>query len=213
MRPQDMEVIRNYVREKASASDVEEAFLNSLRDPRWMARWFSEHYDEMASVGNWFRAPARKFTEKMGNLANKTNIELAEFGNKKTRRYIVDKVRASQDELLLRLVNEALEDLLPHSPPSINIEHIKTYCPGISCLIGSSYSYILDSVGVSSRNLKDSDFIDVIHSMYAPYVSLFRADRYMAPHIRNNLVGQKPLIAHRLEDTPDKISELLEKFS
>ena len=46
MRPQDMEVIRNYVVEKATASDVEAAFLNSLRNPRWMARWFSKHYNK-----------------------------------------------------------------------------------------------------------------------------------------------------------------------
>jgi hypothetical protein len=44
--------------------------------------------------------------------------------------------------------------------------------------------------------------------MYAPYVDVFRADRYMAPHIRKQVERRGVLVVSRLEDIPAQIDEL-----
>lgn len=58
MREQDAEVLWNYVMGKASASQATEAFLASLRDPRWMLRWFYNNSDKLSPITTWARSPS-----------------------------------------------------------------------------------------------------------------------------------------------------------
>jgi hypothetical protein len=58
------------------------------------------------------------------------------------------------------------------------------------------------------RTPKDSDFVDVIHSMYAPYVGVYRTDRYMSGHVKRFVGGQTHVVA-QLDAAPKIIEQLL----
>jgi hypothetical protein len=50
--------------------------------------------------------------------------------------------------------------------------------------------------------------MDTIHSYHAPYVDIFRADRYMAQHILRQKTIGNTIVAPSLVDLP----EIIEKF-
>ena len=59
MRPDDARTIGRYVVGDADASAAREAFLNSLRDPRWMMQWFRQHHERLTPFLDWVRSPAK----------------------------------------------------------------------------------------------------------------------------------------------------------
>lgn len=48
-----------------------------------------------------------------------------------------------------------------------------------SVCINAFYDSLQKSFGDRPRELKVSDFVDVIHALYIPYLSCFRADKHM----------------------------------
>lgn len=46
--------------------------------------------------------------------------------------------------------------------------------------------------------------------MYASYVNIFRADRYMAPHVRKQVAHRRVLVAPHLEDLLAQIHGLMQ---
>ena len=55
----------------------------------------------------------------------------------------------------------------------------------------------------------DSQAVDAMHAAYAPYVNVFRADRYMAPHIDKQVKQFGTRVVNKLEDVPAVLSELI----
>ena len=80
---------------------------------------------------------------------------------------------------VLDIVNNLLERLLPEAPKCEDASLIERYCPGLFVCINAFYTSLHKSLGESGREPKVSDFVDLIHALYIPYVSYFRADRYM----------------------------------
>jgi hypothetical protein len=85
-----------------------------------------------------------------------------------------------QNEGILDIVNQLLSTWLPDAPPCKDISLVHEYCPGLSTCLRGLYSSVRNSFGTGTRVMKHSDFVDVIHALYVPYVSFFRADAYMA---------------------------------
>src|SRR5690606_23560104 len=58
MRNQDMRVLWRYFIGQASSDEANAAFLESLRDPRWMIQWFAEHHGQLSPFIEWLRGPS-----------------------------------------------------------------------------------------------------------------------------------------------------------
>jgi hypothetical protein len=69
MRPEDAKTIASYVLGNATKADAERAFLESLRDPSWMMRWFWANSDKLTPVVEWLRGPAKSMTNAMRDMA------------------------------------------------------------------------------------------------------------------------------------------------
>ncbi|MHC8304094.1 hypothetical protein [Pseudomonas sp. PB3P13] len=80
---------------------------------------------------------------------------------------------------LIEIVNRLLVRLLPGAPGCDDAGNIEQYCPGIFICINAFYDSLQKSFGERPRAMKSSDFVDVIHALYIPYVSYFRADKHM----------------------------------
>jgi hypothetical protein len=213
MRPQDAKVISRYVLGQATAKEAEDAFLESLRDPRWMMRWFAAHHDVLTPVTEWLRGPSRRMATQMKEIA----AQVKELRRAESR--ISPEIRpnlltnsgwiAEQDGLLLNVANHLATKFHPGLIPCGNVELVDRYCPGLSTAFRSLHSSVGESIGSNPRMPLDSDFIDAIHSMYAPYVTFFRADRFMAPHIRKQVARYGTQVVSRLDELPDQIHDLL----
>ena len=80
--------------------------------------------------------------------------------------------------------------------------------PGLSVGVRSLLSAWRSSLtAMTPRAPKNSDFPDAVHAMYAPYVQIFRADAFMAPHIQKLTKRFGTAVVSKLEELPSTIQE------
>lgn len=188
MRETDARVLGRYVIGEATAEQANEAFLSSLRDPRWMMRWFANHYPQMTPFIEWLRAPAEtllaaalKMHESARQLHNMRRIVGPSF---QPEAFTATSWASLQDEAVCNIAQRAIDHFTPSAKWPASAKCVDERCPGLSAFIRSMHSAIRDTTGETPRHPKASDFADGVHAMYAPYVDFFRADSYMANHIR-----------------------------
>ena len=64
-------------------------------------------------------------------------------------------------------------------------------------------------VATTPRKAKLSDFPDAMHAMYAPYVDVFRADSFMAPHVNRCVQRHSTIVVSKLDELVTSIGEVL----
>lgn len=191
MRPEDARVFGQYVAGKATAQQANEAFLESLRDPKWMMRWFAEHHSKLTPLIQWLRGPS----EKMLIAANAMAAAMQTLRLNRARHtsgerpagFTAETWSQMQDQFLCTVATRLLEH---HSLPrtsTLSAKDVDQACPGFTTFVRSVHSALKDVTTETPRQAKASDFVDGAHALYAPYVDVFRADSYMANHIRKSL--------------------------
>lgn len=214
MRPEDADVLSQYILGKATTEEATSALMNSLRDPRWMMRWFATHHERLTPVIEWMRKPANDIAKSMKEVA----LRVVQMRNKyasSTRVGILEKFLSHdrwvefQDEVLVNVVGKILSNFYPDCKVALTPQAIDAHCPGFATAIRSLHSSLWTAVGAQPRTPRDSDFLDSIHSMYAPYTTFFRTDRYMSTHIRKHALSYGTEVVSRLEDLVPQIEERL----
>jgi hypothetical protein len=209
MRPENMSVIWRYVAGRATAAEAEAAFLESLRDPSWMMRWFEEHHEKLSVLHQWVRNPARTFVERLQPdiRAMREAINRAPAGQ---RAALADGYwRQLEEQTVLEIATDMVSRWHPNATWPDKTGQVDKQCPGLSTAVRTVLGAVRDSIGERPRNLRKSDLVDGLHAMYVPYVDVFRADRYMAPHIRRAARELKTRIVSRVEKLPGAIEEAL----
>ncbi|MGO4395291.1 hypothetical protein AB4Z46_28445 [Variovorax sp. M-6] len=213
MRPEDAVILARYVFGKASREEAEAAFLSALRDPRWMMRWFSEHHDLLSPVSRWIRDPSEKYIAGLQKAI--TGLQEIRRTEKATGRKIpIDLLtaagwKAAQHKLLLKLANGVLASSYPTLPALTDVDAVYAHCPGLCTVVNTTYAAAWDSLRGQPRTPKPSDFADALHAFYAPYVSIFRADNYMAPHVAKHVKQYGTRVVPKLRDLPGEIAAAL----
>lgn len=209
MRPTDAEVLGRYILGTASKEEAELAFLESLRDPRWMMRWFSAHGDKMTPVTEWMRAPARTMIQSMREMidaARKMRQLESELGSEYRSKVLTrNGWAAMQDKLVTAIADRLAQHFFPQAYAPVATADVDRFCPGLSTMIRSLHGSLWDAVALVPREPLESDFVDAVHSLYAPYVDIFRADRFMAPHIRRQVERHGTCVVSRLTELPNAI--------
>jgi hypothetical protein len=211
MRPQDMDVLVRYILGQASASEAEAAFLESLRDPRWMMRWFERHHAKLTPISELVRAPARTFVQDMGAVVDRgrklAQLSTEARGDGPSAPWWED----LQEETVLRLANRHMLERHPGKAPCADIARVERCCPGFVTAIRLLHLVVRDALTQQPRQLSESDGVDAMHAMYAPYVDIFRADRYMAPHLQGLVRTWGTTVVPRIEELPANIQNRLAK--
>lgn len=189
MREHDARTLGNYFIGLATAEDAKEAFLESLRDPRWMIRWFVANADTLSPFTEWVRKPGQDMAERVRGLAQQAK-ELRAFattlGLDHEPEVLTTKGwKEAQETFLVNIVTKSRAAMRPDLPACRPLAaEIDQQCPGLSVTIRSAHSAMRASMSAErARNPKGSDFADAIHGLYVPYVDVFRADGFMAEHI------------------------------
>lgn len=216
MREQDAQVLGWYVVGKATAAQANEAFLESLRDPRWMMRWFAEHHAQLSPFIQCLREPAKKLLASAADMAEAAR-RMHELRDSIGSRYQPELLTADgwarlQDATLLNVAKRCLEHFSPGAYVSISARDVDNHCPGLSAFIRSVHSSVRDATNETPRQSKESDFADGVHAMYAPYVDIFRADSYMANHIRRCVEGHGTTVVPKLSQLISAIDDRLGRY-
>jgi len=203
MRPKDCEIIRKFVLGKASKQQAEFAFLESLRDPFWMMQWFAKHSGQMNVVTQWFRQPSQVMLDATLELINKFKIinemEL-ELQIPKLQKFMTKaKWIGMQDQMLESVAKSMITQYRPDIRSVISAAGLDFYCPGFSTSFRVIHSSIWDSFNRKGRTPHSNDYLDSLHALHAPYVDIFRADRYMAPYIAAHAAKYNTCIVPNLD--------------
>lgn len=183
MRPQDMTVLKNYFLGRATRQEADIAFLESLRDPSYMAQWFIHHHHKLGAIGEWVRRPARQLFDSCEQTLSSLRVQLETLPASE-RAAVMAGVSGERwvklkKQSLIDILNRLLVHFLPGTPRCDDVGKIQKYCPGIFICINAFFDSLQKSLGESPRAMKASDFVDAIHALYIPYVSYFRADKHM----------------------------------
>lgn len=183
MRSHDFRVIKNYVLGRASREDANKAFLESLRDPNYMVQWFIHNHQKLGPVVEWVRRPARQLMASCELTINKLQEQLTILPDLERASAIKglsgESWQKFKQQGVIDIINRLLAQMFPGAPVCDNTKDVEDYCPGIYVCINTFYNSLQNSLLEHSRVIKASDFVDIIHTLYIPYVSFFRADRYM----------------------------------
>lgn len=213
MRPHDARVLGKYILGEATAEEANEAFLEGLRDPRWMMRWFANHQSKTTPFTDWLRAPALKLlrtVEEMAKLAERLRLLEAVLGNKRKPDILsANQWARQQDEVVCRLAQRMLAHEFSEGRASVTAQDVDARCPGLSTSVRLVHSAMRDSTSEIPRRPKRSDFADGVHAMYAPYVDYFRADAYMAAHVQRALAQHSTTVVSNLRNLVPEIGARL----
>ena len=88
---------------------------------------------------------------------------------------------------------------------------IGTFCPGITAGVRSLYSSVWANVGEGRKEKpSNSQPVDALHAFYAPYVQVFRADRFMAPHIQKQVKSAGTIVVPLLSQLVETLEKRLQ---
>lgn len=205
MKTEYAEMMARYALGRATEKEFTEALLGSLRDPRWMMKWFTTNHSMSSPIADIVRKPGRElgeFIRKLVDISNQWASTLRESGLDSDpigrRGEISRRWMETQGGQLVNLVRSvANAENLTLGP--ITPEDVDKRCPGISATVRALYSSAWENVaGSRKEEPSDSQPVDALHAMYAPYVRVFRADRFMAPHIQKQVNRHGTIVVSRL---------------
>lgn len=221
MRPDDARTISEYFLGRASPADAEAALLTSLRDLVWMMQWFRTKRDQMSAISRWARGPAQAFHETAKQTAvdvvvlrervarirasagsHAPNVELPVESAAAWRKQYMQGLPAVARNLAKRLWDIELDE-------NLDLHPVQDTAPGLS----TAWKVMHESTwaAVEGRNPRESDWVDGAHAMYAPYVDVFRADKFMTQHVRRAVESYGTIVVSRIEDAVQEIERLLDE--
>lgn len=204
MHPNYAETMGKYALGQATEKDFNEALMNSLKDPRWVVKWFATEHAMSSQMADVVRKPGRELGQLMRTLAveaSRLAKILQDAGNEDPtgkRGEVASRWKDIVDRQLLAL---------PQSVASkggielgeFNVGDVSECCPGIAAGVRSLFSSVWANVGEGRKDEpSDSQPVDALHAFYAPYVDVFRADRFMAPHIQEHVKATGTIVVSRL---------------
>jgi len=204
MRPEDASVLWDFVLGKASKSSAEHAFLESLRDPSWMMQWFERHHDRLLPIVAWLRDPAAKAEARLQAVFGRL-----QSANSSNRGDPIKFLRGNQEKFISELWADVYSRVTG-GPVDVDGKAIAALSPGLNVAIRALYEVFVDAA-VGNRQFKTSDFVDIVHATYSPYVDIYRADKYMAPYISRVVAPYGTTVVSKLTQLPEAIQRAVDR--
>ena len=215
MEPSNAGVLGRYVMGKASRDEAIEALKASLRDPCWVMRWFSENPKMAEPLTDMIREPGRLIGERFRTFVEQAK-RLKVMPEAEGNGTLWDQQTLSQtrewgsyvDEVLFGTVKSIAAHCKVDVESALTSEKVASCCPGLNATVRAALSSLRHQLD-AKQEPSDSQFPDAMHAIYGPYVDLFRADAFMAPHIQRHLMDCGTKVVSRLVDLPREIEQRL----
>lgn len=192
-----------------STSNFIRLLSDSLSNLENISRWYEFSWDEATQLSSFLREIGGGLLISLELLKNKS-IELYDIYKSEgfSDNQIKNKMNESYDSLLHSLPRSLIKRICENNASSISQEVNWTLCPSLLTL--TTLSVHLAKVNSSTRRKpKVSDFGDILHAAYLPYVDIFRADGNTALIIKQANLPFKTKVVSKLTDLPNEINKLL----
>lgn len=198
LRPEDERTVRRFLcGDTATAEEATNALRESLRDPRGLMQWIALRPDAAGEFVRGLREPAMSAAAQMMEgfeLASRLRSNPLLTGS-------IDGIlsKAKWEGVRDQVVGNLTAQLAGIETRSTPWKSGTTHLPVLSMVVGALFSAWWTSISQTPpRAPKPSDFVDAMHCTYAPYVDVFRADSFMAPHIQRQVGESGTVVVPKL---------------
>jgi hypothetical protein len=195
------EMLRKHLVGKISYRELQDYLLENGADPANLAEFTIDQVEDGLSKFQWLRKGGVSFIDyakQLVSLADKIEKSDKECGIHRSRKEIADEYGLDFSNLRQKMLKDCWSNY-KHDFCKRNITHsnfmrlcesaeLGTF-PSLDILVEIMPAYTEQLITKNRTKLLSSDFGDIAHAMYLPYVDVFRADRAMTHLFRS--VGDK----------------------
>ncbi len=216
-RPVDKPILTAYAEGRADKVQVLECLVSAFTDLDRVADWYEKRWDHMAPVFKWIRSGGTSIVQNIPKLVdvllhqkkNAINIGISEEDASK----MLDKIAMDIVSRAHRILGKQLLKIdLDAAEEPISDDDLWSWAPGISTM-GAAAGHVSRRAAFMrkySRSPKESDFGDMIHSAYMPYVDIFRADGFTADALKQLKSARTTVVVPRLTELMPEIQKKIE---
>lgn len=214
LRPGNGQVFGRYMIGDVPERDLRRALDAAFREPVWMIRWLHKNFNTMGPALGFLRGPSIGFLSDMTSLRTWVEDVRKKGFEEHDEKSLAEVDEISIDALLtaaIRTSQTVFDVPIPHlADSSVDMDALKACAPGLLTAMRTSIQVSLaGTTKEKSRKPLGSDFLDILHSFYAPYVHVFRADRYMAPVVQKSLGTCTTQVVGSIADVVPAVERLL----
>ena len=202
----------------AGEIDVKQAnerVILSFQDAEWLASTAKYDMKLISIFQKGIREPARTAATAMLNFINNIAANRAGSNVDSKKKSALDRV--SWESLRRQIIASNIEGVAEYCglevDNDLSVDIIRKFCPGQYVMHSALHSSVGDSIFGNRKSEPDSNqYTDAMHASYAPYVDIFRADKFMSPHIRSQLIENGTVVVRLLADVNKAIEDKLKTF-
>lgn len=179
------------------------ALQNSVNDLDFLCDWYINNWGRSTLYSKAVRGAGKELSSLLVTSANEIKAHYLELVNQGTSSSEAQKsLMIYAKELADKASQELIESLSEGQvPPERIVMASLVSTPSLYVFSKLLAQIFLSSVATvkNTRKARDSDLGDLVHSMYVPYVDIFRADLATASALHNAQLGSKTKIVTSLE--------------
>lgn len=207
LRQKDATTMQRYMAGQATREAAEAALLSSLADLPTLAKWIRNGNDMSLRLGPILRKPAADFVVKaQAGLDQTVSARQAALRvNPQLDR------QTDWDAMRAGLLRDFISKNASQSGAVLtrSDDERETLCPGTSTAMNLLFAQFKKAILGGRPPIVASDFGDCLHAIYAPYVSIFRADKRTTPDLRPLVARWGTTATQRVDDVPGLIKARL----
>jgi|GEM_PF-3420345 len=211
------QMIRNHLLGKITHTELENYLFENGADPANLAEFTIDQIEDGLSKFQWLRKGGASFIDgvkELLSLVDKIESFDKEHGNARSRKDIVNDYGLDFSSLRQKMLEKCWADYkddfrrhkLTYSKFKTRYEDAELgTLPSIDIAVEILPAYVEQLITKNRTKLLSSDFGDIAHAAYLPYVDIFRADRTMTHLFRNVADKYQTKVIRTLSDL---VSEL-----
>lgn len=229
---EEARAVSAYLAGRGGREAAERALMRIFCDPEWLMRRVATKPEEVQKMTEWIRGGGANFARNMGEHAVKLRQVAVTWKEASDQRLtdiaqISDEIVRAELETFERKLRQEMAGKLIFRAESLErtcilavvqksggpltrdseapLAQLRSRFPGIACTVAAGvHAAKRASAEKQSRPMKESDFGDAMHAVYAPYVDLYRTDGFMIEPVRRALQGRATVVPTLME-LPDAI--------
>ena len=214
--PRSAKQIEMYYSGKVNSQRAQAALLEGFVDLDQIAEWYSSSWDEAAELSTVIREAGTGFSV----LIEKLHLECLDLISSLREGGVseVEIYRTFNDEFKEKIKTASLslaEDYrVDDRSEPLDLTNQWASLPGITTSMNLVMHVARKSIGAAiPRRPKHSDFPDAYHSLFLPYVDVFRADSFTASVIKECKFPFQTTIVSNFLDLPSQIEAKLKQLN
>lgn len=209
-------VFSEYLCGNTTAIQVRDALKGSLSDLNCFAKWYITHWNDVSPTSRWLRESGTKTQENLIKM-HKTLLDVRDVTTvldaQRFNSLLQNELKKMSQQLITETANSIRQAFATSAVDSPKTLPTWDNTPSYLTLISVFASLLqLTALAINQpRKPKQSDFGDVIHTLYLPHVDLFRADGFASEAIKNTKLPWETKICSSLDQLIFEIEKKLSR--